>query len=197
MLKDCMVNATKEELPCKKEETKQSWMTKDIIEKMRERKKAKVKEIEMDCRRAKDEWWHIKCEEVETLQSQHWNREIPENIKEVTGQGHKQKGSNCIQDKKGICYLMRMRSTRYGRDMLQHCTMTPAETHPDVMNDEAEEIMVSEVEKAIKNLKDKKAPGKGDITAEMIKSLDHCTIPIVHRLVSNSLQVWLHPERNE
>ena len=45
--------------------------------------------------------------------------------------------------------------------------------------------MLSEVEKAIKDLKDKKAPGKDDITAEMIKALDHCTIPIEHRLVNN------------
>ena len=71
-----------------KKETKQSWMTKDILEKMRERKKAKSndqakynrlrKEIEMDCRRPKDEWWHTKCEEVETLQSQHKTREMHE-----------------------------------------------------------------------------------------------------------------------
>ena len=60
-----MVNAAKEVLPCKKKEPKQSWITKDILEKMRERKKAKSndqakynrlrKEVEMDCRRAKDE----------------------------------------------------------------------------------------------------------------------------------------------
>ena len=55
----------------------------------------------------------------------------------------------------------------------------------DVINDEGEQIMHSEVEKAIKNLKDKKAPRKDDITAEMIKALDYCTIPIVHRLVNN------------
>ena len=56
---------------------------------------------------------------------------------------------------------------------------------PNIMNDEGEEIMLSEVEKDIKDLKDKKAPGKDDITAEIIKPLDHCTIPIDHRLVNN------------
>ena len=40
-------------------------------------------------------------------------------------------------------------------------------------------------QKAIKDVKDKKAPGKDDITVEMIKALDHCAIPIVHRLVIN------------
>ena len=109
-LKDNIVSVAKEVLPCKRKETKQSWLTKDILEKIRERKKVKSndqakyniieKEIETDCRRAKDEWWHTKCEEVETLQSQHRTREIHEKIKEVTGQGHKHKGSNCIKDKK-------------------------------------------------------------------------------------------------
>ena len=36
---------------------------------------------------------------VETLQSQHRTREMHEKIKEVTGQGRKQKGNNCIKDK--------------------------------------------------------------------------------------------------
>ena len=66
---------------------------------------------------------------------------------------------------------------------------------PDVMNDEGEEIMLSEVEKAIKDLKDKKAPGKDDITAEMIKALDHCTIPIVHRLVNNIYKSGYIPKK--
>ena len=39
-----------------------------------------------------------------------------------------------------------------------------------MMNNEGEEIMLSEVEKAITNLKDKKDTWKYDITAEMINS---------------------------
>ena len=55
---------------------------------------------------------------------------------------------------------------------------------PIVMNDEGEEIILSEVQKATNDPKDKKAPGKDDITAEMIKSLNHSTIPIVHRQIT-------------
>ena len=55
----------------------------------------------------------------------------------------------------------------------------------DVMNDESEEIMLSEVEIAIKDLTDKKAPGTDDIITDIIKALDHCTIPILHSIVNN------------
>ena len=65
-------------------------------------------------------------------------------------------------------------------------------------SDEGEEIMCLEVEKATKDLKDKKAPGKDDITAEMIQALYHCTIPIVHRLVNNIYKSGYIPkEMNE
>ena len=69
---------------------------------------------------------------------------------------------------------------------------------PDLMIDESEEIMLSEAEEAIKDLKDMKAPGKDDITAEMIQALDHCTIPFVHRLVNNVYKSGYIPkEMNE
>ena len=124
----------------KTKETKQSWTTKDILEKMRECRKAKSndqakykrlgKEIEMDFRRAKDEWWHTKCEKVETLQSQHRTREMHEKIKEVTGQGRKQKGSNFIKDRNGNMLFDENEIKKIWRNILQHYTMMPEETHP-------------------------------------------------------------------
>ena len=86
MLQDSIVHAAKEMLPCKKKETKQSWVAKYILEKKRECKKAKSndqakcnrlgEETEMDCRRAKNEWWHTNYEEFETVQSHHRTREM-------------------------------------------------------------------------------------------------------------------------
>ena len=46
----------------------------------------------------------------------------------------------------------------------------------------------------IEDLKDKKAPGKDDPTAGMIKALDHCTTPIVHSLVNNIFQSGYIPK---
>ena len=135
----------------------------------------------MDCRRAKDEWWHTKCEEFETLQSQH-TREMHETIKEVAGQGHIQKGSNCIKDKNRNMLFDENEIKQIWEEYVTTLYNDTRANPPDVMNDEGEEIMLSEVEQAIKDLKDKKEPGKDDITAEMIKALNNCTIPIAHRL---------------
>ena len=66
------------------------------------------------------------------------------------------------------------------------------------MNGKGEDIMFSVVEKAIKDLKNKKAPGKYDITTETIKALDHCTIPIIHRLINNIYKFsYIPQEMNE
>ena len=105
-----------------------------------------------------------------------------EKIKEVTGQGRKQEGSNCFKDKNGNMVFDENDLKKMWEDYFTTLYNDTRGNPPDVMNDEAEEIMLSEVEKAIKDLKDKKA-AEDDIAAEMIKALDHCTIPIVHRLV--------------
>ena len=108
-----------------------------------------------------------------------------EKIKEVTGQGRKQKGSNCIKDKSGNMLFDENEIKNIWEEYVTTLYNDTRGNPPGVMNDESEEIMFSEVEKAIKDQKGKKAPGKDDTTAEMIKALDHCTLPIVHRLVNN------------
>ena len=127
----------------------------------------------MDCRRARDEWWHTKCEEVETLQSQHRTGEMHEKIKEVTGQGRTQKRGNCIKDKNGN---MLFDDNEIKKIWEEYVTTLYNDNRGNPPDDEGEEIMLSEVEKANKDLKDKKAHSKDDITAEMIKALD----PLYH-----------------
>ena len=133
-------------------------MTKDI-EKMRERETAKSndqakynrlrKEIEMDCRRAEDEWWHTKREEVENLQSQHRTIEMHGKIKEITGQGRKQKGSNCIKEKNGNMLFDENEIKKIWEEYVTTLYNDTRGNPPVAMNDEGEEIMLSEVEQAI------------------------------------------------
>ena len=96
-----------------------------------------------------------------------------ENVKEATGQGRKQKGSNSIKDKNGNMLFDENEIKKIWEEYVTTLYNETRGNPPDVMNDEGEEIMLSEVEEAIRDLKDKKAPGKDDITAEMVKALDH------------------------
>ena len=41
------------------------------------------------------------CEEVEELESKHESRAMHRKIKEITGQGTRKRGSNCIRNKHG------------------------------------------------------------------------------------------------
>ena len=110
-LKESMTKAAEEVLPKKKRVQKQPWMTEEILEKMEKRKIAKSldpekynqlkKEVERECIKAKDEWWNRKCEEVEELESKHESRAMHTKIKEITGQGFRKRGSNCIKSKDG------------------------------------------------------------------------------------------------
>ena len=78
---------------------------------MEKRKKVKLlnpekynqlkKKVEKECTKAKEEWWNKKCEEVEELESKHESRAMHRKIKEITGQGTRKRGSNCIRNKDG------------------------------------------------------------------------------------------------
>ena len=90
-LRESMTKAA-EVLPTKKREQKQPWMTQEILEKMKTRKKAKCgdpvkysqlkKEVEKECTIAKEDWWNKKCEEVEQLEAKHQSRSMHKKIKE-------------------------------------------------------------------------------------------------------------------
>ena len=71
-----------------------------------------------------------KCE-VETLQSQQKTREMHVKIKEVTGQGRKQKGGIYIKDKNGYMLFDENEIKKIWKEYVtSHYTMTPEETQP-------------------------------------------------------------------
>ena len=84
--------------PPKKKESKQDWTSDEILEKMRQRKKAKFKdpalysqlnrEIDAECAKAKEDFWNNKCEELE---KHHRSREMQRRVKDITGESHKRK----------------------------------------------------------------------------------------------------------
>ena len=202
-LKESMTKAAEEVLPKKKRVQKQPWMTKEILEKMEKRKIAKSldpekynqlkKEVERECIKAKDEWWNGKCEEVEELESKHESRAMHKKIKEITGQGFRKRGSNCIKSKDGKMLFdedeIKTRWEEYVSELYNDDRGDP----PEIEDDDGEEVLISEIEKAIKDLKSGKASGSDMITSEMIKALDETGVKIIHKLVNDIYKTGVIP----
>ena len=102
-----MTQAASNVLPKKKKEARQDWMTPEILKKMEQRqkwnKKDKVKyvklnrEIEKDCKLAKENWWIDQCEEIEHLERYHKSREKHDKIKKITSNKKRQRADkSCI-----------------------------------------------------------------------------------------------------
>lgn len=184
-----------EVLPKKKREQKQPWMTQEILGKMETRKKAKngdpvkynqlKKEVEKDCTIAKEEWWNKKCEEVEQLEAKHESRSMHKKIKEITGQGSRKRSSNCIKNKDGKMLFDEDEIKSRWEEYVSELYNDDRGETPETEDDDGEEVLISEIQKAIKDLKSRKAPGSDMITSEMIKALDDTGVKIIHKLVND------------
>ena len=64
---------------------------------------------------------------------------------------------------------------------------------PEIEDDDGEEVLISEIEKAIKDLKSGKASGSDMITSEIIKALDETGVQIIHKLVNGIYKTGVIP----
>ena len=151
------------------------------------------KEIEKECTKAKEEWWNKNCEEVEELESKHESRAMHRKIKEITGQGTRKRGSNCIRNKHGKMLFdeseIKSRWEEYVSELYNDDRGNP----PKIEDDQGEDFLRSEIEKAIKNLKSGKASGNDMITSEMIKALDDAGVDIIHKLLNDIYKTGVIP----
>ena len=83
-------------------------MTDEILMLMEERREAKnkpdeytklVKDINIKCKKAKEELWQSKFTEIEQLESLNRHQEMHDKMKEVTGLKSIKTSSECIRDK--------------------------------------------------------------------------------------------------
>ena len=91
ILKTSMVQAAEKVLPKKDRVKRKSWMTNEILQKMREWKKRKgtekYKEIDTEirgmCKERKEAWWNEKCKEIEELERKHKTKDLHAKGKEM------------------------------------------------------------------------------------------------------------------
>ena len=187
----------KTNLPRRKKEARNEWMTNEILELMKERKLWKCrneteyyaleKEIRRRCREAKEQWHFNRCEEIEELEKHHKMNKMHSKVKELTNRKQNVRTySGCIKDKDGILLFEKDSISTRWTDYTK--TLYSYETRPmpvEFVDPEGPEILLEEVTKAIKGLKEKKAPGEDGITGEHLKALDGESLKILTAMIND------------
>ena len=179
-LKTSIIESSEKHLPKAKKEIKQDWMNETILNKMKQRKKAKEdpiayklldNEIKRDCEIAKEAWLNKKCEEVEQLEKEHKPREQHKKVKELTNRKSRPP-SSAIKDKAGEILFEPEDIQKRWMEYMEELFDDERGEMPDIEDMDGPDILKEEVEAALRSMNDGKAPGGDSISAEMLKALD-------------------------
>ena len=182
-IQKAMQDAASNILPKKERQTKNQWMTDEILDKMNLRRNLKNsdkekyykinKEIEKMCKDAKSEWWDQNCKEIEELDAQNRSKELHRKIKSITGKKKRSNASKCIENKNGEMLFEDEEIVNRWVEYIQELYDDQRGEPPEVAVDEEDQLpfLPEELENAIKHMKNGKAPGTDKIRTEMIKSL--------------------------
>jgi len=171
------------------------WVTAEMIDRMEERRKwknvnsdegrKKYRELNNQLRRATDrarqKWWEEQCQELEVLEKSGRSDLLYQKVTQLTKSQRKKKKMACIKDKDGrkltepdaVC-------SRWKQYIEQLYDKENKPTEDTMKNEEDDadragaEILFSEFEKALADLKSGKAEGIDGIPAELLKALG-CT----------------------
>uniref|UniRef100_A0A8D8Z0H2 Craniofacial development protein 2 n=1 Tax=Cacopsylla melanoneura TaxID=428564 RepID=A0A8D8Z0H2_9HEMI len=212
VVKEGILKTANELLKDQNESAKKPWITEEIVDMIEERRKWKSvssdegkatyrrlkNEIVSKCRRAKEEYMNGICEEIDT--------ELKvDNLDKAYGMvkkffGEKKNKTTGIQDEKGQYlydeedvarrwkeYLEKL----YGNeDMDNEVLETEQLSDPE---NQGEPILREEFDKALKDLKCKKAPGIDGIQAELLKECGDQTKHILYSIVQKIYDTGIMP----
>ncbi len=169
---------SEETLTLAKKKRQLKLQMKDSVE-ITARYKALCNEVRKSARKDKQKWLEGKCQEIEDNTGEHRTREVYKLIKTITRRWQprqaaiKDKSGKILMDKKQV----KRRWTDYCEELYKEKDVRNAELLQELQaitpmerNDEKEDILYEEVERAIKRLKNNKSPGVDEITGEMIKA---------------------------
>jgi hypothetical protein len=171
------------------------WVTAEMMDKMDERRKwknvnseegrRKYRKLNNQLRRATDKarqkWWEEQCEELELLEKRGRSDLLYQKVTQLTKSQRKKKQTTCIKDKDGrkltepvaVCSRWKQYIEQLYDKENKPREIKMKEEEDDV-DREGAEIMFSEFEKALADLRNGKAEGVGGIPAELLKALG-CT----------------------
>ena len=140
------------------------------------------KQINLACKEAKEKWLVNECEEVEQLEKQYKSREMHNKVKELTSKNTKKKSSGCIKDKNGNILFNQEEIAAGLVEYIVELYEDHGEQMPKFEVTSGASTMKEEIEKALKSMKDGKATGPDELTAEALKALDEHNIEIITSL---------------
>ena len=178
-------------------------MTDEILTKMKERKAEKrgskpYNEMDKEMRKmydsAKEQWYNENCKETERLEKEHRSRELHNKVKELTNRGKRGTRNACITNKNGEMLFeeeaIQERWCEYVRELFDD-----QRGNIQKFNQlEGPEILIKEVENAIKSMKNGKAPGDDGVTSEMLQALDQLGVTRVAELCNKIYDTGHIPE---
>jgi len=181
-IKISITSITQEELKPDKTMKRKEWMTDNILELMEERRqhrnrnsekyKEQHKRVLRAIKEAKERWLQDKCSEIEILQAKHDSFNLHKKIKEAAGR-YQRRGLGIILDSdNNIITETDKKLIRWKQYMENLFEDESDSTTITVNNGEGPSITQTEVEAAIKRLKNNKTPGPDQIHGEVFKLLD-------------------------
>jgi len=201
-LKQAISETNQDMLPLMTTEAKQPWMTTEILNLMKVRKKNKNKDtnvyktvdsqIKKKCIEAKENWYNMKCIQIESLAKVHNQGPMYQKIKEFT---KKSTGSsNCVKNKKGDMVFE-------AEKIMERWMEYVEELFDDCRNDDPIKtflrgpvIMEEEVERCLNRMKSGKAQGIDGITADMLKALGEFGVSTLTEMCNKMYETAYLPE---
>ena len=153
-----------------------------------------TREIKKKAKRCKEQWIEEKCAEVEQNAERQNTRGLFKMAEEICGT--MSTGSSIIRNKDGEKIEDREEIRDRWREHFEELyneknptDVTVLEEMPQNNNqDRLGQILKGEIEEAIKNQKKRKAPGEDNITAEMIREGEECSVDMMHTLCNKIYQ---------
>jgi len=179
-LKQCITEAMEENVPTTKRKEDKKWMTKEILDLMENRRKAKQdctkhksidKLIKEKCNVAKEEWINQQCQLIEDANKTDF-KFMHKKIKEVSNK-KPQSQTGCIKSSTGDILIEKKDILLRWAEYIEELFYDVRGEKPQISKTmEGPAILQTEVEKAIKATKKGKSVGPDNIPVEAFEALD-------------------------
>ena len=179
-LKESIIHGN-ETAPKIEQKSKKPWMTEEILMLMDERKNAKIKnqkeysklhnKIKRKCKEAKESFLAEKCEKIEMLSKSNQSRDLHREVKELTGDKRSSKMRGNVRSKDGTLLFEKEQVLGRWNEYIGELFDDVRPEITEIQNQDGPPIINSEVEFALKNTSEGKAPGEDGIVTEMWKAL--------------------------